>query len=84
MDGHSAPLVPRKPLRWALLWGAILGALGVFDYWRAGKHDGSTLSEVTRAVFDVDTPHGRQAFTTLFWVGAEALAAHICKHKLDT
>lgn len=84
MDGHSAPLVPRKPLRWALLWGAILGGLGVFDYWRAGKHDGSTLSEVTRDVFRVNTPHGRSVFTALFWAGARALATHICKQQLDT
>lgn len=84
MAGPSGPPAPGKPLRWAVFWVAVIGGLGVFDGWRATKRDGSTLSEVTREVFRVDTPHGRAVFAALFWAGAETLAAHICKQQLDT
>lgn len=84
MGGHIHPPAPRKPLRWAVFWAAAIGGLGVFDGWRATKHDGSTLSEITRELFQVNTPQGRAVFTALFWIGAETLAAHICKQHLDT
>lgn len=62
VEWTSPPPVPVEPLRWALRWGAILAALGLFDLWRNSKGDDSTLSASVRWVFNTDTPDGRAAF----------------------
>lgn len=79
MAGPSGPPAPRRTLRWAFFWGVVIGGLGLFDWWRAGKHDGSTLSEVIRALFRTDTPQGRRAFLALYSQGTRTLASHIIK-----
>jgi hypothetical protein len=71
--------VARKPLSWTIFWIALLSALGWFDAWRAGKHDGSTLSETTRFVFKTKAPTGRLTFLAFLAGGSAVLARHILK-----
>ena len=64
-------------------WLLILGGLGAFDAWRATKHDGSTLSEVTRSVFGTHQPTGRAVFLASLTAGSAVLAVLIIKQKTD-
>ena len=81
MDRLQPPHTTRKALRWPIFWIGTIGGLGVFDAWRASKHDGSTLSEVTRELFRTDQPPGRAAFAAALAVGAGALAIHILREQ---
>lgn len=63
------------------LWAAALTVLGVADLLLDRRHDGSTLSEVTRTVFRVDTAVGRAAFTLTLSGGALSFARHIMKKE---
>lgn len=66
----------RRP---GLFWGASLGALLAADVLLDRRHDGSTLSECTRATFRTHHPVGRVVFVA-GWLGLSAwLIPHICK-----
>jgi hypothetical protein len=78
-DRHSPPRTHSDSLRWAILWGATFVALGAFDLWRHGRHDGSTLSESVRFVFQTDTEAGRVVFET----SLGRLHHILLKHILD-
>lgn len=70
---HTTP----KPLRWPVFWVSVLGLLGVLDLLLNRRHDGSTLSEFTRAAFRVDTHAGRVAFL----LTCTAFIRHILKPR---
>lgn len=53
------------------IWAAGIGSLVVLDVALDRRHDGSTLSEVTRLVYRTETPLGRCAFVAS-WVGLSA------------
>lgn len=84
-DGLVEPRWPCPPpdtpeaLRWAFLWSGAVGGLGVLDAWRNTKHDGSTFSEVNRALFAVHTTPGRLLFLAAWAAGTVAYARHILK-----
>jgi hypothetical protein len=60
------------------VWAAVIGTLGLADWHLNKRHDGSTLSEATRVVFQVHTRPGRAAFLAT-WAGlAWWFAHHIC------
>ena len=80
MDRAQPPHITRKPLRWTLFWIGYFAGFAVFDGWRASKRDGSTLSEVTRHVFNTHTTHGKVAFASALAAGAICLAGHILKN----
>lgn len=65
--------------RKAAAWGGFWAAFGAADFALNRRHDGSTLSEVTRYVFHTDTPAGRAAFTAFLVGGGYLLHRHICK-----
>lgn len=44
------------------VWVAGIGSLVILDVVLDRRHDGSTLSEVTRTIYRVDRPAGRCAF----------------------
>jgi hypothetical protein len=77
------PLLTPTALRWPVFWIGAIGGLGVFDAWRATKHDGSTLSEVTRVLFGTHRPTGQAAFLASFAAGAAVLAHHIIKQQVE-
>ena len=79
MSGLQHPHATPQALRWPIFWIGVIGSLGVFDAWRATKHDGSTLSEVTRVLFGTHQPTGRAVFLAALTAGAAVLAAHIIK-----
>ena len=83
MSRLQPPHITSEGLRWRFFWVTVLGGLGWFDAWRAGKHDGSTLSEVTRATFGVHRPTGRAAFLASLTAGAAVLARHIIKQQTE-
>lgn len=61
------------------IWAAGIGSLVVLDVALDRRHDGSTLSEVTRMVYRTDTRFGRCAFVAS-WVGLSAwFLPHILK-----
>lgn len=66
----------RRP---GMFWGASLGALILADVLLDRRHDGSTLSEVTRATFRTHHPIGRAAFLSTLTVSSVGFARHICK-----
>lgn len=68
-----------EALRWPIFWIGTIGGLGALDAWRATKHDGSTLSEVTRVLFGVHQPTGRAVFLAALGAGGAVLAGHIIK-----
>lgn len=47
--------------QWCVFWFSVIGTLGLLDYWRSTKHDGSTLSECVGAIKD-SVPHGDVIF----------------------
>lgn len=57
--------------RGKVIWAAGIGPLIVLDLALDRRHDGSTLSEVTRLVYRTETPLGRCAFVAS-WVGLTA------------
>ena len=63
----------------AACWVAGISALGLLDAHLNRRHDGSTLSEVTRLIFRTDTPVGRAVFTVALFGGAACYRRHICK-----
>lgn len=75
--GVQPPHVTPEARRWAIFWMVAIGGLGVLDGWRATKHDGSTVSELTRAAFAVDTPRGRQAFGACWGLSYSLFSDHI-------
>jgi hypothetical protein len=66
----------RRP---GLFWGASLGGLILADVLLDRRHDGSTLSECTRATFRTDHPLGRAAFLVSWGLLTAWLCPHICK-----
>jgi hypothetical protein len=58
----SPPVVDSEALRWAIRWGAIVGAVALFDLYRNSRGDGSTLCNSVRWVFNTDTQEGRAVF----------------------
>lgn len=68
-----------KALRWPIFWAAFWTGFGLLDYWRNTKHDGTTVSELTRVLFKTDTPRGRSNFLAFLTGGAVILARHILK-----
>lgn len=73
--------IPER-LRWLFFWTAVWTAFGFFDYWRDTKHDGSTFSEVVRAVFHTERSGGSLAFLATLNLGSAVFAAHILKKNL--
>lgn len=71
---------PSAALRWALFWMGSVGVLGLLDGWRATRHDGSTISELTRVAFATHTPSGRLAFAAC-WGAASALFLRHILHR---
>jgi hypothetical protein len=65
-----SPWEDSQVLRWTILWGASIGSLGVLDYVRSTRHDGTTVSEITRAVLATDTALGKVVFCTALAVFA--------------
>ena len=53
------------------IWGAAIGIAVAADLYADSKHNGSTLSECTRALFHTDTLAGQIAFGA-FWGGFAA------------
>jgi hypothetical protein len=70
-----------EAVRWPIFWASVIGGLGVFDAYRATKHDGSTLSECTRRLFRTDGPPGQALFRACLEVGAAELTAHILREQ---
>lgn len=70
------PLTP-EARRWAICWVTALGVGGCVDYWRATHHDGSTVSELVRSLFDTSTPQGRARFLAVLATGTTVFALHI-------
>ena len=68
-----APWEDPHVLRWALFWGASIGALGALDYVRSTRSDGTTVSEILRAILSTHTPLGEAAFHA----GLAVFARHI-------
>jgi hypothetical protein len=66
----------RRPV---LIWTAGIGSLVVLDVALDQRHDGSTLSEVTRLVYRTDTPLGRCAFVASWLALSGWFVPHICK-----
>jgi len=63
----------------SLVWGSAIGTLAAADLYADRKHNGSTLSEVTRALYHTEHPLGRAAFVAS-WVGLTVwFVPHICK-----
>lgn len=62
-----------------LVWPALLAAGTVAEFRSLRRHDGATLSEVTRDLFRVHTPIGRAAFTAVLVAGPVAYWRHIVK-----
>lgn len=61
-------------------WTLGIGYLVLVDVLRdRGEPDGDTLSEVTRDLFRVHTPHGRRAWLIALVAGGALLDRHICK-----
>lgn len=66
-------------MRPRLIWGAGIGSLIVLDVVLDRRHDGSTLSECTRAIYRTHTPLGKAAFVAS-WLGLSCwICPHICK-----
>lgn len=61
------------------VWAAGIGTLVVLDVALDRRHDGSTLSEVTRMVYRTDTPLGRCAFIASWAALSTWLVPHICR-----
>jgi len=66
-------------MRPRLIWAAGIGSLIVLDVALDRRHDSSTLSEVTRALYRTDTTAGRVAFVASWAVLSAWLCPHICK-----
>jgi hypothetical protein len=65
-------------------WVSVFAALGVVDLWLDTKHNGSTLSEVTRAIFRTERPLGRAAFTLALAAGGAWFWDHIVSAQRGT
>lgn len=61
------------------VWAAGIGSLVVLDVALNQRHDGSTLSEVTRLIYRTDTRLGRCAFVASWAALSCWLVPHICK-----
>jgi hypothetical protein len=61
------------------VWAAGIGSLVVLDVLLDRRHDGSTLSEVTRLIYRTDTPFGRCAFVASWAALTGWLVPHICR-----
>ena len=62
------------------VWAAGIGSLVVLDLALDKRHDGSTLSEVTRMVYRTDTRLGRCAFVASWAALSGWLIPHILKN----
>lgn len=62
-----------------LFWAASLGSLIAADVLLDQRHDGSTLSEVTRTTFRTHHPAGRAVFVASYAVGSCWFVRHILK-----
>ena len=71
----------RRPMVYA--WAGAIGGLALADWLLDRRHDGSTLSEVTRHVFRTDTPAGRAAFAASWCVLTAWFIPHICRRTPD-
>lgn len=71
----------RRP---TLVWGGVLGALGLLDYWCAkNATDGDSLSECTRAALRTHTRAGQVVFVAAWAALTAWLVPHICR-RIDT
>lgn len=61
------------------VWAAGIGSLIVLDVALDRRHDGSTLSEVTRTIYRTDTPLGRCAFVASWIALSGWFVPHILK-----
>lgn len=61
------------------VWAAGIGTLVVLDALLDRRHDGSTLSDVTRLVYRTDTRLGRCAFVASWAALSGWLVPHICR-----
>lgn len=61
------------------VWAAGIGTLVVLDVVLDQRHDGSTLSEVTRLVYRTDTRLGRCAFVASWAALSGWVVPHICR-----
>lgn len=61
------------------VWAAGIGTLVVLDVVLDRRHDGSTLSEVTRLIYRTDTRAGRCAFVASWAALSGWLVPHICR-----
>jgi hypothetical protein len=66
----------RRP---GLFWGAWAVSSLALDAVLDRRHNGSTLSEVTRATFRTHHPVGRAVFLATLAVSSAGFARHICK-----
>lgn len=66
----------RRP---GMFWGAWAVSSLAFDAVLDRRHNGSTLSEVTRATFRTHTPIGRAVFLATLATASAGFARHICK-----
>lgn len=62
-----------------LVWPALFAVGTVAELRSLRRHDGCTLSEVTRDAFRVHTPIGRAAFTAVLIARPVAYWRHIVK-----
>lgn len=62
-----------------VIWAAGIGSLVVLDLALDRRHDGSTLSEVTRLVYRTDTRPGRCAFIGSWLALSGWFVPHILK-----
>lgn len=67
----------------SVVWGAAIGTLAAADLYADRKHNGSTLSEVTRALFHTEHPLGRLAFAAC-WVGFSSWVIPHINRKVDS
>ena len=66
-------------MRPRLIWAAGIGSLIVLDVALDRRHDGSTLSECTRALYRTDTTAGRVRFVASWLTLSSWIVPHICK-----
>lgn len=66
-----------------VVWAAGIGSLVVLDAALDRRHDGSTLSEVTRLVYRTDTKTGRCAFVASWLALTAWIIPHINKQGSD-
>lgn len=69
--------VTQKALKWLFFWTGFGALFGVLDAWRTSKHDGTSVSEILRAVFQTHTNEGKIAFGAILFLLAFLFLWHI-------